>query len=166
MTWKGILKRALHFSPSTAESDLSCGSFCSSLHRSRWLVMSSSSLGASSGAIPEHEDDTLTEEEIANLKLMRTESTGTLEGKPAKQRWQSLFKMFQEWKRETSIAQGQYALGGGSAKYLDEEINKVRAAIVSLQHKKTLPPSEQELLGELQHRLQQLLKAQRTLANA
>jgi len=103
---------------------------------------------------------------MANLKLMRTESTGSLEGKPAKQRWQSLFKMFQEWKRETSIAQGQYALGGGSAKYLEDEINTVRAAVVSLQQKKTLPPSEHELLVNLQHRLQQLLKAQRTLANA
>lgn len=112
------------------------------------------------------EDDTMTEQEMANLKLMRTESTSTLEGQTPQNKWKSLFKMFQEWKRETNIAQGQYMLGTRADTSLEEEITKVRAAIVSLQHKKTLPTSEQELLSSLQHRLQQLLKAQKTLANA
>lgn len=110
--------------------------------------------------------DTLTEEEQQNLKLMRTESTGTMEGQSAKGKWQSLFKMFQEWKRETNIAQGQYALRSDSEALIEQEINKIRAAIVSLQQKKTLPPSEKELLANLQHRLQQLMKAHHTMVNA
>lgn len=110
-------------------------------------------------------DDTLTEEEMAELKLMRTESTGVLEGQPAKSKWQSLFKMFQEWKRETNIAQGQYALNNSTSSMLEEEIIKIRAAIVSLQQKKSLPPSEQQLQTQLQQRLQHLMRVQRTLAN-
>jgi hypothetical protein len=134
--------------------------------RSPMLAGSSSHVTSSTDRKHSLDDvDTLTEEEQQNLKLMRTDSTGTLEGQPAKNKWQSLFKMFQEWKRETSIAQGQYALRSDSATVIDQEITKVRAAIVSLQHKKTLPPSEQELLSNLQHRLQQLMKAQRTMAN-
>lgn len=103
---------------------------------------------------------------MQELKLMKTESTGALEGKPAKNKWQSLFKMFQEWRRETSIAQGQYVLHNSATDFLDEEIVKVRAAVLSLQQKKALPESEQMLLADLQQRLQQLLRAQRTLANS
>lgn len=111
-------------------------------------------------------DDTLTDDEMAQLKLMRTESTGVLEGQPAKTKWQSLFKMFQEWKRETNIAQGQYALKNSADALLHEEIIKIRGAVVSLQQKKALPPSEQQLLHELQQRLQHLIRAQRSLASA
>lgn len=110
-------------------------------------------------------DDTLSDEEMSQLKLMRTESTGVLEGQPAKTKWQSLFKMFQEWKRETNIAHGQYALQNPADALLTEEIVKIRAAIHSLQQKKVLPPSEQQLLQQLQQRLQHLVRAHRTLAN-
>lgn len=102
---------------------------------------------------------------MAELKLMRTESTGVLEGQTPKSKWQSLFKMFQEWKRETNIAQGQYALNNATNTHVDEEIVKIRAAIVSLQQKKSLPPSEHQLLAQLQQRLQHLMRVQRTLAN-
>jgi hypothetical protein len=114
------------------------------------------------------DDDLLTEEELQNLKLMRTESTGTLAGKTPKHKWNSLFKMFQEWKHETNIAQGQYAVSGagGSNDAIEDEITKIRAAVLSLQRKKSLPPSEQELLANLQARLQHLLRAQKALANA
>lgn len=110
----------------------------------------------------EHPDD----ESSQHIKLMKTEATGGLEGKHPQQKWHTLFKMFQEWKRETSIAQGQYALRGEASGAIEEEITKVRAAIHSLQQKKSLPSSEQQLLNDLQQRLQQLIKAQKTLANA
>lgn len=102
---------------------------------------------------------------MTNLKLMRTDSTDTLEGKPAKHKWNSLFKMFQEWKRETSIAQAQYAMASGSGAFIDDEITKIRAAILALQRKKNLPASEEDLLHKLQIRLQQLIKAQKSLVN-
>lgn len=40
-----------------------------------------------------------------NLKLMRTRSTQSMEDKDPKERWQSLFKMFKEWKHQTTVAE-------------------------------------------------------------
>lgn len=116
--------------------------------------------------ITNDEDDLLTDEEMANLKLMRTESTSTLEGQTPKSKWQSLFKMFQEWRRETSIAQGEHILDSKLNTNLDAEVTKIRAAILSIQQKKIIPENDKKLLIQLQQRLQTLVKAQKMLANS
>ena len=132
------------------------------------LKKSDSGISDPSSPRVQMDDDLMTEEELQNLKLMRTESTGTLAGKTPKNKWQSLFKMFQEWKHETNITHGQYAVSGAGAanEAIDAEVVKIRAAVLSLQRKKSLPPSDEELLSALQARLQHLLRAQKALANA
>jgi hypothetical protein len=52
--------------------------------------------------VSEHET---MEFEPENLKLMRTHSTQSMDDKSASERWKSLFKMFKEWKHQTSIAE-------------------------------------------------------------
>ena len=42
------------------------------------------------------------------MKFMRTKSTETLEGQDSQAKWQSLFKMFKEWKHQTTVANAQY----------------------------------------------------------
>ena len=42
-----------------------------------------------------------------SLKMMRTKSTATLEDQTPSQRWQSLFRMFKEWRHHTTVAEAR-----------------------------------------------------------
>lgn len=50
--------------------------------------------------VPEDEED--------QMKFMRTKSTETLQGQSSQDKWKSLFKMFKEWKHQTTVANAQY----------------------------------------------------------
>lgn len=116
----------------------------------------------------EQESDTLNEEEMEDLKLMRTQSTSTLEGQTPGGKWKSLFRMYKEWDRETKIAKGQYLVetkGEQTYASIDEEVAQVRSAIFALKQKKQLPASEEQLLSSLQKRLKSLIDARKVLVN-
>eukprot|EP01121_Diplochlamys_sp_Union-15-3_P011934 TRINITY_DN3506_c0_g2_i1.p1 TRINITY_DN3506_c0_g2~~TRINITY_DN3506_c0_g2_i1.p1 ORF type:complete len:240 (-),score=57.91 TRINITY_DN3506_c0_g2_i1:96-815(-) len=95
--------------------------------------------------------------ESKNPKLMRTPSTEDLKSLQPQTRWQSLFKMFREWKRQTNIAKAQYMAVSSpvvsNPKKTDKQIAQLRTAIMALREKKRLSPSDQELLVTLQNRL-------------
>jgi len=98
----------------------------------------------------------------SNPKLMRTPSTEDLGNLQPVSKWQSLFKMFREWKQQTNIAKGQY-LTLATPKPLDElkieeEIIQLRSAIHSLRQRKRLSPSDQKLLETLQKRLKRRIE--------
>jgi hypothetical protein len=58
---------------------------------------------------------------------MRTKSTAELAGQPAKSKWVGLFKMFREWRSQTSIAKGQHILGKDDpTNHIDDDIVHVR----------------------------------------
>ena len=57
---------------------------------------------SASSDVSEHETMDFAPE---SLKLMRTHSTQSMDDKSASERWKSLFKMFKEWKHQTSIAE-------------------------------------------------------------
>lgn len=105
---------------------------------------------------------------MEDLKLMRTQSTSTLEGQTPGGKWKSLFRMYKEWDRETKIAKGQYLVetrGEQTFASIDEEVSQVRAAIFALKQKKQLPESEEQLLASLQKRLKSLLDARKVLVS-
>jgi len=104
--------------------------------------------------VPDHETMEFPPE---NLKLMRTGSTQSMEQKDAKERWQSLYKMFKEWKHQTSVAEAAQIVKHKD-KAQESEIIKLRAAIYSLRQRKQLSHTDQKLLNEMSARLAELTR--------
>eukprot|EP01121_Diplochlamys_sp_Union-15-3_P011933 TRINITY_DN3506_c0_g1_i1.p1 TRINITY_DN3506_c0_g1~~TRINITY_DN3506_c0_g1_i1.p1 ORF type:complete len:101 (-),score=18.34 TRINITY_DN3506_c0_g1_i1:55-357(-) len=100
---------------------------------------------------------------------MRTPSTEDLKSLQPQTRWQSLFKMFREWKRQTNIAKAQYMAVNSPAinnpKRTDKQIAQLRTAIMGLREKKRLSPSDQELLVTLQNRLKKKIAEKHSANN-
>jgi hypothetical protein len=96
--------------------------------------------------------------EDLSLKMMRTQSTATLDNQTPAERWHSLFRMFQEWRHNTTLAEAQHIVQRkGDVKQLKrEEVAKLRAAIYNLQQKKKLSASDEALLHQLTHKLKML----------
>lgn len=95
-------------------------------------------------------------DDSSELKMMRTRSTKTLEDKSPQEKWQAMFRMFQEWRRHTTLAEAQ-RLSEKDAKALKrEQVAKLRAAVYTLQQKKELTQSDQLLLQQLSQRLRML----------
>jgi len=91
-----------------------------------------------------------------SLKMMRTKSTATLEDQTPTQRWQSLFRMFKEWRHQTTVAEARQILNKENKQLREEQIAKCRAAILSLQNQKTLSKSDEVLLQQLRYKLRKL----------
>jgi len=91
-----------------------------------------------------------------SLKMMRTKSTATLEDQTPSQRWQSLFRMFKEWRHHTTLAEARQILSKQDRALKEEQMAKCRAAILSLQNQKTLSKSDEVLLQQLRYRLRKL----------
>ncbi|KAL6076173.1 hypothetical protein QOT17_003080 [Balamuthia mandrillaris] len=91
-----------------------------------------------------------------NLKMMRTKSTNTLENQNPSQRWQSLLRMFKEWRHNTTVAQAQHIVANEDKELKREQIAKLRAAILSLQQQKSLTQTDKLLLEQLRNRLRTL----------
>jgi len=91
-----------------------------------------------------------------SLKMMRTKSTATLEDQTPTQRWQSLFRMFKEWRHQTTVAEARQILNKENRALREEQIAKCRAAILSLQNQKTLSKSDEVLLQQLRYKLRKL----------
>jgi hypothetical protein len=104
------------------------------------------------------------DDEEEQMKFMRTKSTETLEGQSSKAKWESLFKMFKEWKHQTTVAKAQYVVQKHRGEVLDSEIQKVRAAIHTLRQQKKLSEEDQNLLKVLQQQLKLLLKEKQAQA--
>jgi len=90
------------------------------------------------------------------LKMMRTKSTATLEDQTPSQRWQSLFRMFKEWRHHTTLAEARQILSKQDRALKEEQMAKCRAAILSLQNQKTLSKSDEVLLQQLRYKLRKL----------
>jgi len=103
---------------------------------------------------PEEEEYDLEMDRFIDANLMRTRSTHTLEGQDARQRWQSLFRMFREWKHQTTMADAHLVLEKDETKRLRaEELTKLRAAIAEMERKKNKTPADERLLKQLRFRL-------------
>eukprot|EP01090_Pellita_catalonica_P022060 TRINITY_DN8436_c0_g1_i1.p1 TRINITY_DN8436_c0_g1~~TRINITY_DN8436_c0_g1_i1.p1 ORF type:complete len:246 (-),score=56.33 TRINITY_DN8436_c0_g1_i1:111-848(-) len=102
-------------------------------------------------------------DEPVDINLMRTSSTGSLEGQEPSQKWHSLFKMFKEWKHQTTAAEATQIVNDPTLRA--EEKAKLRAAIVSLKRKKELSAADTRLLRSMQARLKAIntLKPQKPL---
>lgn len=107
------------------------------------------------------------EDGSSDAGLARTRSTATLQGKPAQEKWQGLFRMFREWKFQKQISEAQNILDKtenergakgtvGEAKVIAEEKTKIRAAIYQLRQRRGLNESEKTLLRILQGKLRAL----------
>jgi len=112
---------------------------------------------------------------------MKPKSSDKLGGQSAQDKWQSLFKMFKEWKQQTSIAKGEYLfvslhrqkrsrlttvlirqrLKEDKAKQVAEDIINLRKAIQSLRQRKDLTKEENELLTKSTARLRELMEEQK-----
>lgn len=99
-----------------------------------------------------------------SLKMMRTKSTATLEDQTPSQRWQSLYRMFKEWRHHTTVAEARQILTKQDRALREEQIAKCRAAILSLQNQKTISKSDEVLLQQLRYRLRKL-NAEKNLSN-
>ena len=98
--------------------------------------------------------------------FMRTGSISTFSNQPPNQRWRSLFNMFKEWRFQKQVAEAQrMVLEGGmpppavdpaGVVLLNEEINKLRAAIYTLRQRKELSEADANLLQLLQAKLKTL----------
>jgi len=91
-----------------------------------------------------------------SLKMMRTKSTATLEDQTPSQKWQSLMKMFQEWRHNTTLAEARQILNKQDKQFKTEQIAKCRAAIMSILNQKTRSKSDEVLLQQLRYRLRKL----------
>jgi len=99
--------------------------------------------------------------------FMRTASTKTLEGQSPVGMWHSLFKMFKEWKHQSTVAEGQYiATRDPELTELDAEISKLRAAIAQLKQQKQLTTIHQHMLEDFQDQLKMRLAQKERLARA
>jgi len=86
--------------------------------------------------------------------FMRTPSTQTVQGQDPRKKWQAAFKMYKEKKDQTAVAQGQYvATRDSSLTDLDEEITKLRNAVMALRGRKSLNPRDERTLELMQEQL-------------
>jgi TolA-binding protein len=86
--------------------------------------------------------------------FMRTPSTQTVQGQDPRKKWQAAFKMYKEKKDQTAVAQGQYvATRDSSLTDLDEEITKLRNAVMALRGRKNLNPRDERTLELMQEQL-------------
>eukprot|EP01114_Cavostelium_apophysatum_P020914 TRINITY_DN714_c0_g1_i2.p1 TRINITY_DN714_c0_g1~~TRINITY_DN714_c0_g1_i2.p1 ORF type:complete len:156 (-),score=59.19 TRINITY_DN714_c0_g1_i2:85-552(-) len=112
-------------------------------------------------AVEEHETmDTVSDKE----KLMRTKSTQNVTHLPPQQKWQSLFKMYKEWKYQTNVAEASRLVVGGDPASVEEEIIKLRAAIYAMRQRKNLSKSDQRLFDQMNVKLKGLVKIAADLA--
>eukprot|EP01091_Cochliopodium_minus_P003848 TRINITY_DN13800_c0_g1_i1.p1 TRINITY_DN13800_c0_g1~~TRINITY_DN13800_c0_g1_i1.p1 ORF type:complete len:236 (-),score=74.53 TRINITY_DN13800_c0_g1_i1:62-769(-) len=94
----------------------------------------------------------LDDEDLAQLKLMRTESSEQMKGKSAQEKWKMLFSMYKNWKTNNDINEASLTLSENDEK----EKKKLRQAIGILNNKKFLNPSDEKLLKKLQSKLRAL----------
>jgi len=93
-------------------------------------------------------------EELHEGGFMRTASTRVIEDKTPKGLWQSLAKMWNEWRFQTVVAEAQYvATRDSDLKDLETEVAKLRAAIRELAQRKQLSKRDQRVLQDLQDQL-------------
>jgi len=86
--------------------------------------------------------------------FMRTPSTQTVQGKAPRKKWQAAFKMIKEKKDQTAVAEGQYVATRDSSMHdLDEEIHKLRNAVMALRGRKNLNPRDERTLELMQEQL-------------
>jgi len=86
--------------------------------------------------------------------FMRTPSTQSVQSQEPRKKWQSAFKMIKEKKDQTAVAQGQYVTSRDSSmKDLDEEISKLRNAVIALRGRKNLNPRDERTLELMQEQL-------------
>ena len=92
------------------------------------------------------------DEDLVQLKLMRTESSEQMKGKSAQEKWKMLFSMYKNWKTNNDINEASLSLSQNDEK----EKKKLRQAISILNNKKTLTPADEKLLKKLQGKLRAL----------
>ena len=97
----------------------------------------------------------INDDDLAQLKMMRTESSDILEGKPPEQKWSYLFGMYKKWKTNNDIEEASI-VGVSTAEQREQEVKKLRQAIKLLQNKKTITSSDAKLLKKLQGKLKAL----------
>jgi len=109
------------------------------------------------------EDDLFVLGDLDSLKFMRTRSTNTLKDQAPAQRWNSMFKMFREWKVQKNTAQAQKYVASAEERRTParahsnlDEIASLRTAIRNLRLKKELPKSDHLLLKKMTARLKEL----------
>jgi len=98
-----------------------------------------------------------------NEKLMRTRSTQSIKDLTASQKWKGLFKMFQEWKHQTNVAEVSQMLRDSSTESVQDEIIKLRSVLYSMKQRKNLSKSDQELMEHISVKLKGLTKVIRDL---
>lgn len=96
---------------------------------------------------------------------MRTQSTGTFEKQPPNEKWQSLYKMYKEWRYQKELAEAQRMASKGmgpppnseaASTLLNEEKTKLRQAIYTMKQRKQLSAGDERLLAVLQQKLKAL----------
>lgn len=94
---------------------------------------------------------------------MKTQSTTTLEIQPPKEKWQSLYKMYKEWKYQKDLADAHRMAAGGlshapnsAEAYLNEEKTKIRKTIYAMTQRKNLSIVDKRLMQLLQQKLKAL----------
>lgn len=93
-------------------------------------------------------------EELHEGGFMRTASTRVIEDKTPKGLWQSLAKMWSEWKYQTTVADAQYiASRDPEIKEIEIEIAKLRAAVREMSQRKQLSKRDQRVMQDLQDQL-------------
>jgi len=93
-------------------------------------------------------------EELHQGGFMRTASTKVIEDKSPAGLWQSLSKMWSEWKFQTTVADAQYvASRDPDLSELETEIAKLRAAIREMNQRKQLNKRDQRVFQDLQDQL-------------
>jgi len=86
--------------------------------------------------------------------FMRTPSTQAVQGKEPRKKWQAAFKMYKEKKHQTAVAEGQYVTTRDSSmEDLDDEIMKLRNAVMALRGRKNLNPRDERTLELMQDQL-------------
>lgn len=103
-------------------------------------------------------DDDVMDFPEENLKLMRTRSTETMKDKNPTEKWQGLFSMWKEWNHQDKINKAA-AAARGTTTPSQQQMNDIRAAIISLQKRKQLSTADKTMLADLQEQLRALSKA-------
>jgi len=106
--------------------------------------------------------------ELESQKFMRTKSTGSVKEQQPKQKWDSMFKMFKEWKGQKHVAAAQRVVTDEhhapqakpvSTQKLQDEIATLRNGIRNLRSKKELSKSDQAMLTKMTRRLKELTQS-------
>jgi len=123
-----------------------------------WTPATVTTLETSISNYKEMDDQEL--EDLESQKFMRTRSTNTLKEKPPVEKWQSILKMFREWKQQSTIAEGQSVVARGDSNPSlinpEEDIAALRVAIFNLKNRKNLSKSDKALLKKMTEKLKEL----------